>query len=105
MSKFDIVDGPKENTKNEYETKVSLFPIWMWNSSICCAWEEKKTISLFDQFLFMFALVSLITQTSPTGPLTDIHFRTSIAMTDRYKNAKYVFKLPALRQHQYIDSQ
>lgn len=75
----------------------------MWsNNEICCFWEDKK-IYLFLWSIFL-SLFSLITQTSPNGPLTDAHIRTSMANTDS-QQCKYVFKLPALSQHQHLDSQ
>lgn len=74
----------------------------MWNSNkICCIWEK---IHLFIWLSLYLSLFSLITQTSPTGPLTDTHFRTSIAKTDN-QECKHVFKLPALSQYQYLHSQ
>lgn len=61
--------------------------------------EEKK--SPFAYLINLF--FSLIIQTSPIGPFTDIHLRTSMAKTDS-QECKYVFELSALSQDQYLDT-
>lgn len=70
---------------------------------------KRKKTCFFDQSFFIFVFSQLHysdqPQTSPSDPLTDILFRNSMAKTDRCKNAKHVLKLPALSQHQYLDSQ
>lgn len=66
--------------------------------------EKKKSpfVYLINLSLYL-SFFSLITQTSPIGPFTDTHFRTSMAKTDS-QECKYVFELPALSQYQYLDT-
>lgn len=74
----------------------------MWsNNEICCFWEDKK-IYLFLWSIF-WSLFSLITQTSPNGPLADAHIRTSMANTDS-QQCKYVFTASS-KSHRHLDSQ